>query len=192
MILQIMFRGFSLLFLLFLEFSRRVLLSFLHELVCFLQIIIFLMSDYELERLILGDAELSKYFEGGLNPIHRENAVHGANIQSAGQGSNSDWSESDSSCGSDSGSSGSSVAGDYEPVPQSKRKRGYLDRREAHVLGSGELPPHPEGEQKRLEEVIHKLGYWIDQLTEERRAYEAILRDRLVFGVGVSAAASSK
>jgi len=172
-----------------------------HELTLFLHlirlIIIFSMSDYELERLILGDEQLSKYFSGlGQNPLQRQHATNGRHIpppESGEEGSysssdDSSWSGSECSDGSGASSASPSVAGADESVPAGKRKRSDVDRREAHVLRGGEFPPHPEGEQKRLEGIVQKLGYWIDQLTEERRGWEAILRDRVVFGVPSSSA----
>lgn len=54
-----------------------------------------------------------------------------------------------------------------------------MDRGEAHLRRGGTVRPEVEGRstrKPRLGDVIQKIGYWIDQLSAERRELCAVYR----------------
>jgi hypothetical protein len=84
---------------------------------------------------------------------------------------NSDW-DSESEEGSHPKTSGRASSSNNERV-HSSRKRSRMDRRETDLRRSRTLPEKPEGSQ--LQFAITKIGFYIDQLTQERLALQAML-----------------
>lgn len=95
-------------------------------------------------------------------------------VSLSGEESGSQWSSSE---GSVSDSCSSIVSGADAVVPSAKRQRGSVDSGEAHLRRGGSVPSQPQGSavrRQRLGEITSKLGYWIDQLSVERRHWAAL------------------
>jgi len=84
--------------------------------------------------------------------------------------------DDDSDCSwSDSEASGSFISGtdesDCSELSPTKRKRSPMDCIQEDVRGSRDVPKNA---RTSINEIISKLGFFIDQLTKERAYYESI------------------